>query len=47
MHGSRWRREETRPVGNSRAAQAPPADPTSYLASISDIEQPRETAVVE
>jgi hypothetical protein len=29
MHGSMWRREETRPVGYSRAAQAPPADPTT------------------
>jgi hypothetical protein len=29
MHGSMRRREETEPVGYSRAATAPPADPTA------------------
>jgi hypothetical protein len=31
MHGSMRRREETEPVGYSRAATAPPADPTTPI----------------
>ena len=44
MHGSRWRREETRPVGPVRAAQPGRLSPT-LLTGLDDFHNPRMNAV--